>query len=302
MKNNIRKTKSLYISILFFFLSILFISFGFFYDYYYSEKNLLSVLNLTDDTEITDVDNDEGKSSNNSKIINPGEITDNSTLRDNIQKRYGINIKYGDELSNYTVGGLSVNTLSDDTSINTALRDLNYNLSLYPGGFFEEFSKKGLSLTVNLIKSFSTDNITGITDSTNKDVIISIACDYSFAESINHEIYQYIDKYISLNNGSYGNWNIYNPVDFTYGTRIENYAYTRTKSSDSYFVNMYAEENEYEDRASTFEYMMGNDNPPFFKLGSPINNKADKISMMIKNYFVTASNDDSLYWNRYIKH
>ena len=76
------------------------------------------------------------------------------------------------------------------------LNELNRNLALYPNSFFKEINTGNYNLSIYLLKRYSQKNVTGITDSTSQHVIISLATDYSYIESLHHELYHYIEKYM----------------------------------------------------------------------------------------------------------
>ena len=120
-----------------------------------------------------------GNSSNlqvkESQVSSIGEI--NNNLRNSIQNKYGITVRYGAETNGYTIAGLSSIMLNDENRINEVLSSLNYNLSLYPNGFFTETKQANYSLTIYLIKRYSQENVTGITDSTTKNIVKSLATD-----------------------------------------------------------------------------------------------------------------------------
>ena len=63
--------------------------------------------------------------------------------------------------------------ISDANISQKALLNLNLALALYPKGFFQEIKSKGLPLTFYLVKCYSTENVTGVTDSSNKNIVIS---------------------------------------------------------------------------------------------------------------------------------
>lgn len=163
----------------------------------------------------------------------------NNDLRNSIQNRYGITVRYGAETNGYTVGGLSSIMLSDANRINELLNSLNYNLSLYPSGFFQETKQGDYSLTIYLLKRYSQENVTGITDSTTKNVVISLATDYSFVESLHHELYHYIEKYMFYRGANYTTWNSLNPVGFNYGKTNTAISYVNTQDPYASFVNTY---------------------------------------------------------------
>ena len=229
-----------------------------------------------------------------------GIDTTNNDLRSSIQNRYGITVRYGAETNGYTVGGLSSIMLSDANRINEVLNSLNYNLSLYPSGFFQETKQGDYSLTIYLLKRYSQENVTGITDSTTKNIVISLATDYSFVESLHHELYHYIEKYMFYRGANYTTWNSLNPVGFNYGKTNTAISYVNTKDPYASFVNIYAQTDEYEDRASTFEYMMSPSEASCLVTGTTIWKKAKYMCEQIDAVFQSVSPSVTEYWERYI--
>lgn len=229
-----------------------------------------------------------------------GIDTTNNDLRNSIQNRYGITVRYGAETNGYTVGGLSSIMLSDANRINEVLNSLNYNLSLYPSGFFQETKQGDYSLTIYLLKRYSQENVTGITDSTTKNVVISLATDYSFVESLHHELYHYIEKYMFYRGANYTTWNSLNPVGFNYGKTNTAISYVNTQDPYASFVNIYAQTDEYEDRASTFEYMMSTSEASCLVTGTTIWKKAKYMCEQIDAVFQNVSPSVTEYWERYI--
>ena len=224
----------------------------------------------------------------------------NNNLRKSIETSYGITVRYGVETNGYTVAGLSTVRLTDSNRINQLLNELNNNLSLYPSGFFDETKQAGYTLTIYLIKQYSQQNVTGITDSTTSNILISLATDYSFTESLHHEIYQYIEKYMYAKGANYTTWNTLNPIGFNYGETNNSYSYVSTGNINASFVNTYAQTDQYEDRASTFEYMMDDTEAGCLQTGTPIWKKAKYISEQIDAVFQTVSPNVLEYWERYV--
>lgn len=230
----------------------------------------------------------------------PSIETTNDNLRKSIENSYGITVKYGIETNGYTVAGLSTVRLTDSNRINQLLNELNNNLALYPNGFFNETKQAGYTLTIYLIKQYSQANVTGITDSTTKNILISLATDYSFTESLHHEIYHYIEKYMYAKGANYTTWNTLNPVGFNYGDTNSSYSFVSTGNINASFVNTYAQTDQYEDRASTFEYMMDDMEAGCLQTGTPIWKKAKYISEQIDAVFQTVSPNVLEYWERYV--
>ena len=88
----------------------------------------------------------------------------NNNLRKTIEETYSIIVKYGSETDGYKAGDMSVVSISDVNTMKYSLEQLNECLSLYPKDFFKEFGDEDLKLKVYLIQSYSTENVTGITE------------------------------------------------------------------------------------------------------------------------------------------
>lgn len=241
-----------------------------------------------------------GTSGDDGSISTPTVEQTNDTSRKSLEQNYGITVKYGSEITGYTVGGMSTVGISEASDVTYALDALKQNLAKYPTGFFKEFSRAGMSLSVYLIYSFSDDLVTGVTDSSYNNVVISIATKYPFSDSFNHEAYHYMEKFIEVRGGSFNSWNLLNPVNFTYGKIDSNLSYDRTLIANSYFVNNYAQTDADEDRASTFEYMMAEVRCKCLADGLPIWEKAKKMADVIDLFFNTVNSSTVEYWERFI--
>ena len=239
---------------------------------------------------------------NTTEVVDP--IVDvrnnNNELRKSIEDKFGIIVKFGDETSGYSVGGMGTEIISDIYAQQTALTSLNNALSLYPSCFFQEIKNGGYPLTIYLIKRYSKGNVTGVTDSTYKKVLISVASDYSFNDTLHHELYHYIEKFIFSKGFRFTSWNTLNPSDFNYGVVNGTLSYSRTYSADSYFVNNYAQTDQFEDRASTFEYMMMPNKASCLNNGKTIWLKAKTMSEQIDFFLNSVSSDVTEYWERHI--
>lgn len=227
--------------------------------------------------------------------------TENDTFRKTIENTYGIKVKYGSDTNSYKAGSMSTIALEEPTVIKSALKQLNAALTLYPKDFFKEFKDVDLSLEIYLIQRYSSDNVTGVTDLSGNRVIISVALDYPFSESIHHEIYHYIEHFIERKHGKFSNWNAYNPKGFHYGSANNNLSFNRTNNPSAPFVNNYAQTNADEDRASLFEYMTADLKPPCFtSVEYPIWKKSSYVALMIDTYFETVNPSIVDYWERFI--
>lgn len=261
------------------------------------ENDVVSINGVNPSTEI-----------NQNTIISNENVNDvsltmdaaNEQLRKQIEDTYGVKVKYAQETAGYSVGGMSTTVISDADISQKALINLNLALALYPNGFFQEVKSKGYPLTFYLIKRYSTDNVTGVTDSSNKNIVISIATDYDFIDTLHHEVYHYIEKCMIANGATFTSWVTLNPVDFNYGVIDSTYSYARTFSEDAFFVNSYAMTDQYEDRASTFEYMMKSSKASCLNYGKTVWLKARTMCEQIDYFFNTVTADTTEHWERHI--
>lgn len=223
----------------------------------------------------------------------------NEELRVSMEKHYSIDIKYGNEVIGYSVGGMNINTVTDDTVINSALIKLNNDLSLYPEGMLNEVQNNS-KLAIYLVKNYSKKTVTGVTDSTNNPTIISISTERDFDDTVHHELYHYFEKYMMSKGASYTSWNTLNPTTFTYGVTNYDLVYSKTLNQDAFFVNVYSQTNAAEDRASTFEYMMAESKASCLNSGNPVYRKASYMADMMDYYINACSSNTTEYWERYL--
>lgn len=223
----------------------------------------------------------------------------NNQLRISIQNKYHVSVKYGSETDGYTVGGMSVTSISNKSQITTALNNLKSALSSYPAGLYGEVTSS-YPLTIYLINKYSINNVTGVTDSTNRNVKMSIAIAYPFNDSFHHETYHYLELYMKNRGMNYTSWDQLNPSTFHYGSVNTELSYARTFSSNSYFVNDYAQNSAEEDRASTFEYMMANSKASCLNNGRPIYKKAKYMADTMDFFIDACSSSVTERWERFL--
>lgn len=225
----------------------------------------------------------------------------NLQLKNSIASQYGITVLYGNDTNGYSVGGLSTSIITDVYVINNELNALKNNLGLYPNGFFREITSS-IPLTIYLINGYSKPGVCGVTDSNYSRAIMSLAAGSDFVETFHHENYHYMERYIFKRGGGFPEWANYNPIGFVYGQN-KNYAvYNLTYAADVYFVNTYARDyDEFEDRASVFEYMMAGSKASCLNTGMPVYKKATYMSSKIEQAFNTCSPGVTEHWERFIK-
>lgn len=253
--------------------------------------------------DVSDSNGRENHDTNSSaSVVSLEDI--NEVLKKEIEESYGISIMYGGETEGYSIKYLSENIstvpISDSVLVNSSLNRLKASLELYPIGLFNEINDGGIPLTIILIDSFSDKNITGITDSNYTSAAISIAVSYPFEETFYHESYHYIERYLFKMGASYSSWDILNPRDFKYSMIYKDLSYANTFSEEAFFVNTYAQTDDKEDRASTFEYMMASTKASCLNNGNPIWKKAVLISRTMEAVLDTVSPNTIEYWERFL--
>ncbi len=322
MRRKQNKMLFAYYAKILFVISIAFLGYGCFLQFFGNSKFVNSVNNVGPKSEegivsVTPADgiipSDVSASENRiyddsqSSIIEIPSIDEaNSLLKNEIQSLYGVRVQYGSDTKGYTVmseGSLiGVVPLTDSYLINNQLIALKNVLDLYPNGIFQEIRDGGIPLTVILIKQYSDKRITGITDSNYSFAKISIAAIYPFDESFYHESYHYIERYLFKKGANFNSWDALNPADFHWGSVYKNLAYSNTFSESSPFVNTYAQTSAAEDRASTFEYMMASSKASCLNSGSVVWSKADYMSRMIRYVLksVQGLSHSKVRWEQYL--
>ena len=228
-------------------------------------------------------------------------VEENVKLANKVYNEYGITIKYGNEIKGYTVSDMTITPITDQSAINKYLNNIYHDLKLYPNGMLKEISDYGFRLSIYLINNYSQPSVAGVTEQKNLNVIISLATDYEFTETLNHELYHYFDAYMDLLGNTNSTWNLLNPSDFTYGRTNSNYSFFTTYRNNSYFINDYAQTDDYEDRAVVFEYMMAEYELRCFENGTPLYKKARLISETLDTYFNSVTSGNIEHWERYIR-
>lgn len=231
----------------------------------------------------------------------------NDEYRKSVEQLYGINIKYGSELGNYLIYGQIPTPVTDNDVIMKALKDMNNYLSYYPKGMFREIKNSGIDLSFYIVKTIPNTSVAGIADYEFGDRIkITLSTDSFFFRVIHHEIYHYMEKYMSFGsypNEVYPNWNTLNPNSFVYGDFNSEYSYNMINNlKGAYFINNYGQTNEREDRATIFEDMMARASKPkgCYDKDEQIWKKAKYISETIDKHFNTVNSNVIERWERFV--
>lgn len=268
--------------------------------------------------ETNDPKSDNNVSDNNSNV-DRSEIVDkpeaNSTTpsviedKNNIKRRtmestYGIKILYGDEIGNYNPKGITPIKLTNSSEIDNYLNRLNTELAKYPQGFFNDFNKKGMPLTIYLIKSVN-GAFSGFTDyQFMNNIKLTLTADYNFEYTVHHELMHYIDCYLDIvmyPNNPYTEYEALNPSGFVYGGANSSQIYNMASNQrGAYFISSYGATHVREDRAEVFKYMIARAYKPIgcFEPNEIIRRKAEVISRQIKIHFPSVVG--TAHWDRFI--
>lgn len=257
--------------------------------------------NTNSGSNSTSVDGGTQQQSQQSPIsTSPSVEQTNNSFRKQIQTTYDITILYGMETNSYAVGGLTTSPITNPNVINDSLNNLNNALSQYPSGLFREIKEGGIPLTIVLINNYSETNVTGVTDSSYTNAVISIAVSHPFYESFYHESYHYIERYMMKRGIHYDSWDTLNPGGFNWNNIDNSLSYASTYSDNSYFVNNYAQTSAEEDRASTFEYMMSSSKASCLNYGKPVWKKANTMSRYMDIALNCANSTSRENWEKWL--
>lgn len=228
----------------------------------------------------------------------------NSIKRSTMESAYGIKILFGDEIGDYTPKGVTPIRLTDSNEVENYLNRLNIELAKYPKGFFNDFNKKGMPLTIYLVKSVN-GAFSGFTDyQFMNNIKLTLATDYNFEYTIHHELMHYIDCYLDIvmyPNNPYQEYEALNPSGFVYGTAVSSQIYNMgSNQRGAYFISSYGSTHVKEDRAEVFKYMTARAYKPIgcFEPNEIIRKKAEIISKQIRTYFPSVAG--SAHWDRFI--
>lgn len=265
-----------------------------------TEKTTTNSNNTNNDSE-----NELEKNQEDEVETPPVEEDKNNNKRKIIENTFGIKILYGNEIGNYKPKGITPTKLTDSKEIEKYLNKLNTELAKYPENFFKDFNKKGMPLTIYLIKS-SNGSFSGFTDyQFMNDIKLTLTTDYDFEYTIHHEMMHYIDCYLDIvmyPNNPYDEYELLNPSEFVYGYASTNQIYNMASNQrGAYFISSYAATHVKEDRAEVFKYMTARAYKPIgcFEENEVIRKKAELISRQIKDYFPSVT--ESSHWDRFIK-
>lgn len=258
---------------------------------------------------ISNTEKNENTNNNNNSSNTPDipviKEDKNDTLRKKIENSYGVKILYGDEIGSYRPKRITPVKLTDESTITNYLNRVNTELAKYPKGFFNDFNKKNMPLTIYLIKS-ANGAFSGFTDyEFMTNIKMTLATDFNFEYTLHHEMMHYIDCYLNIvmyPKNPYDEYEKLNPTGFSYGHAQTSEIYNMGNNPrGAYFVSQYGSTHVTEDRAEVFKYMMARAYAPIgcFEAGETINKKAKVISNQIKTYFPSVHS--TAHWDRFIK-
>lgn len=240
--------------------------------------------------------------------IQKTQVQINDEYRKSLETKYNINIKYGNEMNDYEIYGVIPTYLDNPSDVYTNLNQVNTSLGYYPTGFFKEMKDHDTPLTLYLVYDVPGVDIAGLTDHQFGDnIIITLCTNEMIFRYIHHEIFHYIETYMSFEDYHepatlFKNWNNYNPSEYSYGSFISSYNYDRFTVGDYYFINNYGQTNDREDRATIFEDLMArteyNELPHSFIEGNHLWDKAKYISDEIDRIFTCVNSSTTERWER----
>ena len=261
--------------------------------------------NKPTNSNTTSNSNTNSNTSSNKPVEPPKNEDKNNSKRKSIEKAYGVKILYGNEIGSYKPKGITPTKLTNDNDIENYLNRLNTELAKYPKNFFQDFNKKGMPLTIYLIKS-ANGAFSGFTDyQFMNDIKLTLTTDFEFEYTFHHEIMHYIDCYLNIvmyPKTPYEEFEALNPKEFQYGKASSSQIYNMANNPrGAYFISKYGASNVAEDRAEIFKYMTARAYAPIgcFEKEEIIRKKAIIISKQIKTYFPSVTTD--AHWDRFIK-
>lgn len=228
---------------------------------------------------------------------------ENDLIRDTTNKKYDVEIYYGND-AYWNFDDMNITLLRDTTYITLGLAMLDKELGRYPSGFFSELDRK---LRIFLITSF-TENYSGMATYNNPKCyeLYLTASEYSIP-TIHHELMHMIDFSLLDKTGvnPFPSWNSYNPNGFVY-TNSDNsvtpYLYsTKTASNKWFFISNYSTKTEFEDRAEIFSNLMTTtEKAPYFSGSSPLSQKIEYLTSIIKNSLQCLNSKTVPEWEKYL--
>ena len=244
----------------------------------------------------------EGKVTSRFRIDGTKNIEEeNKKLKEKIYSKYGVKVNYGKETDTSPIANTNMFpiVLNDQIKINRALQTIEETLEKYPKNMFRELDKI-MPMNITLIASFTRADVTGCTYAKLRQTIIYIAVKDKTDLTLYHEIYHYMENYITSRGASFVTWNRLNTRNYKYGNIDNTLSYSTTGKDKSYFVNNYAQTSPAEDRASTFEYMMEEVIPSCLKKDTPIYYKAKYIAKSLEEFINSVKKEKNRYWERFI--
>lgn len=250
------------------------------------------------------------------------ELADLRERADIMEEKYGLDIFISDQCK-AICGGYFCEAINNRNDIVMALDTMDYELSKYPEGFFEQFKDKSVFLDgiemylAGTLKgeenSNTLDYAGGFRTQVDQKIVIYVDITQSeYASTFHHEISHAIETKLDMNNVDETVWNSLNPqhydgsVPYVYSyvneTDDDYYKHTifwDSNKSDDAFVDTYALTYPTEDRARIFENVM-RDSTWFDMSDYPmIIDKLNYFSEVIRAGFDTTGWPEKTVWEKY---
>ncbi len=277
-----------------------------------SDNNSDDNTSVTEDNQSTDnntVDTNENQSNSSNGTSKPEEpeiltlVEENINLANEILDSYRVSILYDDKANFYYNGVAATKTSElDAEELNSSLKAIERGLKKMPQSVLDTLRlSNGYNILLFKELPQGQDGLAVITSHVYQ--ILLDVDNWQQERIFYHETFHLMERYMYLENGSvdpFTNWNSYNPSDFVYGIKNQNYLYIakETPLKDITFTSSYAQTNAGEDRAELFEDLMHRTKKYYYmESGYGINEKAKYLSDIIEIYFGNISNAP---WDNYI--
>ena len=234
-----------------------------------------------------------------------------------LEDTYGITIFTGTD-ADISESGFSIDYMENDSSISTALDNLQVIFDRLPEGFLDDVMEgygAGRHLEINITGAMTQDesdrSIVGLTTyEQNKDVIrldSTVTAMNGFQATVAHELFHVIDfemNQFDEHTRYTTQWEQYNPRGFEYSGEEGEYSdYTvyGEGMGSVYFVSLYSKEDIFEDRAEVFSFLLAteeNSKLPKAYGSSFVKNKAKILVTEIADSF--GQRYSSAYWSQWV--
>ena len=188
------------------------------------------------------------------------------------------------------------------------LSRLEQTLSIFPEGFFKQFSVGKLQIA--LVRKIEGEPAWGTLAETNcvqflngKTPVVAVTMDEDFERNLYHGVYLAMEARILSKSAALYEWFRLNPSDFNYDnnyiTNLERTDTKYTEGENRYFIDLFSMSYAKEDRAQIFEYACMPDNEEYFQ-APVIQEKLRRICMGIREAYGLKKEETVFLWEQYM--